>query len=56
MIPDLDYAFYVWTSYGVFAAAVVWHAVQPLARRARILAEIQEERALETGGYDDPDA
>jgi heme exporter protein CcmD len=54
MIPELDYAFYVWTSYGVFAVVVAWQVLQPLMRRRRILAEIREEQALRSGEYDDP--
>ena len=56
MIPQLDYAFYVWTSYGVFVTVAAWQFIQPRLARRRILAELQEERALETGSYDDTDA
>lgn len=56
MIPQLDYAFYVWTSYGLFALIMAWQFLQPHLRRRRIIAELREERALETGGYDDADA
>jgi len=56
MIPELDYAFYVWTSYGVFAVTVLWQFIQPRLRRRRLLAELHEEQAL-THGYDhDPHA
>lgn len=54
MIPTLDYAFYVWTSYGLFAVVIGWQIVQPLMRRQRILAELREEAALKSGEYDDP--
>ncbi|QKK02885.1 MAG: heme exporter protein CcmD [Pseudomonadota bacterium] len=50
MIPELDYAFYVWTSYGVFAVTMLWQFVQPRLRHRRLLAELHEERAL-TDGY-----
>ena len=56
MIPQLDYAFYVWTSYGLFAVIMVWQFLQPRLRRRRILAELREENALQSGKYDDPDA
>ncbi len=56
MIPDFEYGFYVWTSYAVFALVIGWQIIQPLARRRRILAELREELALETGEYDDPDS
>lgn len=56
MIPQLDYAFYVWTSYGLFAVVMAWQFIQPLARRRRILSELQEEFALQTGNYDDTNA
>ncbi len=55
MIPQFEYAFYVWTSYAVFAAVIGWQIVQPVLRRRRIMAELREEQALETGEYDDTD-
>lgn len=56
MIPQFDYAFYVWTSYGLFAAVMAWQFIQPRLRRRRILAELNEELALTRGSYDDPHA
>ncbi|WP_376696844.1 heme exporter protein CcmD [Wenzhouxiangella sp. EGI_FJ10305] len=56
MIPQLDYAFYVWTSYGLFAVVMAWQFIQPRLRRRRIVAELREELALQSGNYDDPDA
>ncbi|NEZ03611.1 heme exporter protein CcmD [Wenzhouxiangella sp. XN201] len=56
MIPELDYAFYVWSSYALFAVVIGWQFLQPLLRRRRILAELREELALKTGKYDDPNA
>ncbi len=52
---DLDpgpYGFYVWTSYGLSAAALVWLAVSSLAfaRRWRRRAESLESRAREGEG------
>lgn len=55
MIPQLDYAFYVWTSYGLFAVIMAWQYIQPRLRRKRILAELREEQAMQTGDYDDAD-
>lgn len=56
MIPQLDYAFYVWSSYGLFAVIMAWQFIQPRVRRRRIIAELREELAMQTGKYDDPDA
>jgi len=56
MIPQLDYAFYVWTSYGLFAVIMAWQFIQPRVRRRRILAELREEQALQTGKYHDSNA
>ncbi|MFW5926501.1 MAG: heme exporter protein CcmD [Wenzhouxiangella sp.] len=56
MIPELDYAGYVWSSYGLFAVVMIWQFIQPRLRRRRIEAEIREERALEMGDYDDSKA
>jgi heme exporter protein CcmD len=53
MIPEFGYAFYIWTSYGVFAAVIAWQIIQPLMRRQRIFAELREEAALRSGDYDD---
>lgn len=53
MIPDLDYAFYVWTSYGLFVLVVLWQYAQPRVQRRRITAQLNEELALRTGRYDD---
>ncbi len=54
MIPELDYAFYVWSSYGIFAIVIAWQVIQPIARRRRIVAELREEMALREGEYNDP--
>ncbi len=53
MIPELDYAAYVWTSYGLFAAIMAWKIIQPILRRRRLIDEIREEQALRSGDYDD---
>lgn len=52
MIPDLDYAFYVWASYGAFALVMAWQILQPALRRRRVLAEIREAEAARSGHYD----
>lgn len=52
MIPELEYAAYVWSSYGLFAAIIAWQLIQPLLKRRRLIAEIREEQALQSGDYD----
>jgi len=49
MIPQFEYAVFVWTSYGVFAAVVAWQFFQPILRRRRLHAELREEAALQSG-------
>lgn len=56
MIPELEYAIYVWSSYGIFALVVAWQALQPMLYRRRLMAELREEQALQSGDYDDTDA
>lgn len=51
MIPEFEYAPYVWTSYGIFAIIMVWQVLQPLLKRRRLKAELHEELALEQGEY-----
>jgi heme exporter protein CcmD len=53
MIPEFEYAAYVWTSYGIFAVVIAWQFLQPQLRKRRIEAEVREERAMQTGSYDD---
>ncbi len=53
MIPEFDYAPYVWSCYGLFAIIVAWQIVQPMIQHRRLQAEIREERALTAGEYDD---
>ncbi|AKS42504.1 heme exporter protein CcmD [Wenzhouxiangella marina] len=52
MIPEFTYAPYVWTSYALFAVVVAWQIAVPWQRRRRILAELREERALNSGAYE----
>jgi heme exporter protein CcmD len=54
MIPELNYAPYVWSSYGIFAVVIIWQALQPVLYRRRLMAELREEQALLSGEYDDP--
>ena len=37
------YAFYVWSSYGVVAAVLVYHYLSPLLRRKKLLEELATE-------------
>lgn len=36
------YAFYVWTSYGVFALALIWTTLSPLLRKRAVIQRIQD--------------
>lgn len=51
MIPQFEFAAFVWTSYAIFAIIVAWQIVQPILRRRRLEAEIREELALNQGEY-----
>jgi heme exporter protein CcmD len=53
MIPEFEYAPYVWTSYGIFAMIMVWQVLQPIMKRRRLESELREEQALEKGEYAD---
>ena len=44
----MDHQFYLWMSYGVAAAAIAVEIALLLARRARALRTVEEERDLET--------
>ncbi len=55
MIPELEYAPYVWSSYGLFAAIIAWQIIQPILKRRRLIDEIREEQALRSGDYDQQD-
>ncbi|MGY6630496.1 MAG: heme exporter protein CcmD [Wenzhouxiangella sp.] len=54
MFPELEYASFVWSSYGIFAVVVAWQILQPVLYRRRLMAELREEQALQSGEYDDP--
>lgn len=43
MVPDLNYAPYVWASYGVFALVCAWQWLAPLLRRRRLLDQLTEQ-------------
>ena len=43
MIPELTYAPFVWSSYGVFAAVCAWQFAAPLLRRRRLVRQIREQ-------------
>jgi len=45
MIPELSHASYVWTSYSVFGAIVIWQFIQPLLRRKQLIDSIKEAEA-----------
>ncbi len=51
MIPQFEFAAFVWTSYAIFAIIVAWQIIQPIWRRRRLEAEIREEMALNQGEY-----
>jgi len=53
MIPEFEYAAYVWSSYAIFAVVIAWQASVPFLRRRRLMAELREERALRSGHYGD---
>ena len=51
MIPELDYAPYVWGSYGAFAVILAWQIIQPVLRRRRVQAQLREQLAERAGSY-----
>jgi heme exporter protein CcmD len=44
----MDHQFYLWMSYGATALAIATEVALLLARRARALRTVEEERDLET--------
>ena len=40
------YAFFVWTSYAVFAVVMLWCAAAPMLRQRRFQTEYREQRAV----------
>lgn len=43
MIPELNYAPFVWSSYGVFAVVCGWQFLAPMIRRRRLVRQIREQ-------------
>lgn len=43
MIPELNYAAFVWSSYGVFTAVCAWQFLAPWIRRRRLVRQIREQ-------------
>ena len=41
------YAFYVWTSWGLTAAVLLWQYVQPKRRNAKIRQQLKRQQARE---------
>ncbi len=41
------YAFFVWTSYGVFITVLLASYLLPLSKRRALLRDLREQRALE---------
>lgn len=46
MIPELSYAEYVWSSYAIAAAVIVWQAVQPIHKYRQIVSQIKEDHLM----------
>jgi len=45
MLPEISHAEYVWSSYAIFTAVIVWQFLQPLIRRRRLLGHLAEAAA-----------
>lgn len=43
MVPDLNYAVYVWSSYAVFGLVCAWQWLVPILRRRRLLGQLAEQ-------------
>ena len=50
MIPELNYAAFVWSSYGVFAAVCAWQFLSPMIRRRRLVRQIREQLEEQRAG------
>lgn len=46
MIPDFNYAEYVWSSYAIAAAVIIWQAIQPIQRYRKIVSQIKEDHLM----------
>ena len=42
MLPELNYAEYVWSSYAIAAAIILWQAIQPVLSYRRIVRQLNE--------------
>ena len=49
MIPEFEYAAFVWSSYLLFGVVMIWQILQPVLRRRRIkkrlLEQLEEQQA-----------
>lgn len=52
MIPEFSYASYVWSSYAIAAAVVLWQATIPAVKHRKLIAQIREDHALNDGDVD----
>lgn len=43
-----DHAFYIWTSYAITAAVLIWQVWQPALRMRRVRARLAEETIDDT--------
>ncbi|GEM_PF-1354274 len=47
MIPEFSYANYVWSSYAIAMAVVLWQALGPMFKHRRLLWQLREDQLLE---------
>ena len=52
MIPEFSYASYVWSSYAIAAAVVLWQATIPAIKHRKLIAQIREDHALNESEVD----
>jgi len=53
LLPQFEYAAYVWSSYGLFAVILLWQFAAPWIRRRQLLDEVREEIESEIGDPSD---
>ncbi len=46
MLPEFTYAEYVWSSYAIAAAVIIWQAVQPVQKFRKIVGQIKEDQLM----------
>lgn len=46
MLPELNYAEYVWSSYAIAGAIILWQAIQPVLSYRRIVRQLNEIHRL----------